>query len=109
MVDWARSWSPGRKPLLLYGKVFDRLVPVENPEAAEMVKVYENTFRMINIALVNELAQACDKLGLDVWGIIDAAATKPFGFMKFTPGPGLGGHCIPVDPYYLVAGPRQKG
>jgi UDP-N-acetyl-D-glucosamine dehydrogenase len=87
--------------LLLYGKVFDTLVPVENPEAAEMVKVYENTFRMINIALVNELAQACDKLGLDVWGIIDAAATKPFGFMKFTPGPGLGGHCIPLDPHYL--------
>jgi UDP-N-acetyl-D-glucosamine dehydrogenase len=87
--------------LLLYGKVFDKLVPVENPEAAEMVKVYENTFRMINIALVNELAQACDKLGLDVWGIIDAAATKPFGFMKFTPGPGLGGHCIPLDPHYL--------
>jgi UDP-N-acetyl-D-glucosamine dehydrogenase len=87
--------------LLLYGKVFDKLVPVENPEAAEMVKVYENTFRMINIALVNELAQACDKLGLDVWGIIEAAATKPFGFMKFTPGPGLGGHCIPLDPHYL--------
>ena len=77
------------------------MVPVESPEAAELVKVYENTFRLINIALVNELAQACDKLGLDVWGIIDAAATKPFGFMKFTPGPGLGGHCIPLDPHYL--------
>ena len=87
--------------LLLYGKVFEKLVPVESPEAAELVKVYENTFRMINIALVNELAQACDKLGLDVWGVIDAAATKPFGFMKFTPGPGLGGHCIPLDPHYL--------
>ncbi len=86
---------------LLYGKVFDTLVPVESTEAAELVKVYENTFRMINIALVNELAQACDKLGLDVWGVIDAAATKPFGFMKFTPGPGLGGHCIPLDPHYL--------
>jgi UDP-N-acetyl-D-glucosamine dehydrogenase len=85
----------------LYGRVFDKLVPVECPEAAELVKVYENTFRLINIALVNELAQACDKLGLDVWGIIDAAATKPFGFMKFTPGPGLGGHCIPLDPHYL--------
>jgi UDP-N-acetyl-D-glucosamine dehydrogenase len=85
----------------LYGKVFDKMVPVESPEAAELVKVYENTFRMINIALVNELAQACDKLGLDVWGVIDAAATKPFGFMKFTPGPGLGGHCIPLDPHYL--------
>jgi UDP-N-acetyl-D-glucosamine dehydrogenase len=87
--------------LMLYGKVFDKMVPVESPEAAELVKVYENTFRMINIALVNELAQACDKLGLDVWGVIDAAATKPFGFMKFTPGPGLGGHCIPLDPHYL--------
>jgi UDP-N-acetyl-D-glucosamine dehydrogenase len=87
--------------LALYGRVFDKMVPVENPEAAELVKVYENTFRLINIALVNELAQACDKLGLDVWGIIDAAATKPFGFMKFTPGPGLGGHCIPLDPHYL--------
>jgi UDP-N-acetyl-D-glucosamine dehydrogenase len=65
------------------------------------VKVYENTFRMINIALANELAQACDVLGVDVWGVIDAAATKPFGFMKFTPGPGLGGHCIPLDPHYL--------
>ncbi len=85
----------------IYGKVFDTLVPVESPEAAELVKVYENTFRMINIALANELAQACDKLGLDVWGVIEAAATKPFGFMKFTPGPGLGGHCIPLDPHYL--------
>jgi UDP-N-acetyl-D-glucosamine dehydrogenase len=87
--------------MALYAKVFDTLVPVESPEAAELVKVYENTFRMINIALANELAQACDKLGLDVWGVIEAAATKPFGFMKFTPGPGLGGHCIPLDPHYL--------
>jgi UDP-N-acetyl-D-glucosamine dehydrogenase len=87
--------------MALYGKVFDTLVPVESPEAAELVKVYENTFRMINIALANELAQACEKLGLDVWGVIEAAATKPFGFMKFTPGPGLGGHCIPLDPHYL--------
>ncbi|MEO8636449.1 MAG: nucleotide sugar dehydrogenase [Gemmatimonadales bacterium] len=87
--------------LALYGKVFDTMVPVQSPEAAELVKVYENTFRMINIALANELAQACDKLGLDVWGVIEAAATKPFGFMKFTPGPGLGGHCIPLDPHYL--------
>jgi len=86
---------------LFYAKVFDRLVPVESAEAAELVKVYENTFRMINIALANELAQVCDKLGVDVWNVIDAAATKPFGFMKFTPGPGLGGHCIPLDPHYL--------
>jgi UDP-N-acetyl-D-glucosamine dehydrogenase len=87
--------------LALYGRVFDTMVPVESPEAAELVKVYENTFRLINIALANELAQACEKLGLDVWGVIEAAATKPFGFMKFTPGPGLGGHCIPLDPHYL--------
>jgi UDP-N-acetyl-D-glucosamine dehydrogenase len=88
--------------LAFYAKVFDTMVPVESAEAAELVKVYENTFRMINIALANELAQACEKLGLDVWGVIDAAATKPFGFMKFTPGPGLGGHCIPLDPHYLA-------
>ncbi|HWK88505.1 MAG TPA: nucleotide sugar dehydrogenase, partial [Longimicrobium sp.] len=87
--------------LALYGRVFDTMVPVESAEAAELVKVYENTFRMINIALANELAQACDVLGVDVWGVIEAAATKPFGFMKFTPGPGLGGHCIPLDPHYL--------
>jgi UDP-N-acetyl-D-glucosamine dehydrogenase len=88
--------------LALYSTIFDRMVPVESAEAAELVKVYENTFRMINIALANELAQACEKLGIDVWGVIDAAATKPFGFMKFTPGPGLGGHCIPLDPHYLA-------
>jgi UDP-N-acetyl-D-glucosamine dehydrogenase len=87
--------------LALYSRVFDAMVPVESAEAAELTKVYENTFRMINIALANELAQACDVLGVDVWGVIEAAATKPFGFMKFTPGPGLGGHCIPLDPHYL--------
>ncbi len=87
--------------LALYGRVFDQMVPVESAEAAELVKVYENTFRMINIALANELAQACDKLNVDVWEVIEAASTKPFGFMKFTPGPGLGGHCIPLDPHYL--------
>jgi UDP-N-acetyl-D-glucosamine dehydrogenase len=86
----------------LYSRVFDTVVPVESVEAAELVKVYENTFRMINIALVNELAQMCDRLGVDVWGVLEAAATKPFGFMKFTPGPGLGGHCIPLDPHYLT-------
>jgi UDP-N-acetyl-D-glucosamine dehydrogenase len=85
----------------LYSRVFDTLVPVESAEAAELVKVYENTFRMINIALVNELAQVCERLDVDVWNVVDAAATKPFGFMKFTPGPGLGGHCIPLDPHYL--------
>ena len=79
----------------LYETIFDTIVPVESARAAELVKVYENTFRMINIALANEIAQACDKLDINVWDVIDAAATKPFGFMKFTPGPGLGGHCIP--------------
>ncbi len=87
--------------MALYERVFDRMVLVESAEAAELTKVYENTFRMINIALANEIAQACDVLGVDVWGVIEAAATKPFGFMKFTPGPGLGGHCIPLDPHYL--------
>jgi len=87
--------------MALYGRVFDTLVPVQSAEAAELTKVYENTFRMINIALANELAQACEKLGVDVWDVIEAAGTKPFGFMKFTPGPGLGGHCIPLDPHYL--------
>lgn len=86
----------------LYERVFDTLVPVSSTEAAELTKVYENTFRLVNIALANELAQACEKLDVDVWEVIDAAATKPFGFMKFTPGPGLGGHCIPLDPHYLA-------
>jgi UDP-N-acetyl-D-glucosamine dehydrogenase len=90
-----------RTGLAFYGSIFDQLVPVASTEAAELVKVYENTFRMINIALANELAQMCDVLGVDVWEVIEAAATKPFGFMKFTPGPGLGGHCIPLDPHYL--------
>ncbi len=90
-----------RAGIALYSAVFETMVPVESAEAAELVKVYENTFRMINIALANELAQACERLGVDVWGVIEAAATKPFGFMKFTPGPGLGGHCIPLDPHYL--------
>ncbi|MFQ6047179.1 MAG: nucleotide sugar dehydrogenase, partial [Gemmatimonadales bacterium] len=91
-----------RVVLALYEPVFDRLVPVSSPEAAELVKLLENTFRAINIGLVNEMAIVCDKLGVDVWEVIEAAATKPFGFMKFTPGPGLGGHCIPVDPHYLA-------
>ncbi len=89
------------KGIELYRSVFDKVVPVQNTEAAELIKVYENTFRMINIALANELSQICDKLNLNVWEVIDAAATKPFGFMKFLPGPGLGGHCIPLDPHYL--------
>ena len=85
----------------LYGGAMDTLVPVSSTEAAELVKILENTFRSVNIGLVNEVLLMCDKLGLDAWEVIDAAATKPFGFMKFTPGPGLGGHCIPIDPLYL--------
>jgi UDP-N-acetyl-D-glucosamine dehydrogenase len=84
-----------------YGQALETIVPVSSTEAAEMSKLLENTFRMINIGMVNELAIMCERLGVDVWEIIDAAATKPFGFMKFTPGPGLGGHCIPIDPLYL--------
>lgn len=87
---------------LLYEAIIDTVVPVSSPEAAETVKLLENTFRSINIGLVNEVAIMCEKLGVDVWEVIDAAATKPFGFMKFTPGPGLGGHCIPIDPHYLA-------
>ena len=85
----------------LYGQAIQTVVPVSSTQAAEMVKLLENTFRAVNIALVNETAIMCDKLGLDVWEVIEAAATKPYGFMKFTPGPGVGGHCIPLDPYYL--------
>ena len=84
-----------------YGQALDTVIPVSSVEVAEMAKLLENTFRMINIGLVNEMAIMCDRLGIDVWEVIDAAATKPFGFMKFTPGPGLGGHCIPIDPLYL--------
>jgi UDP-N-acetyl-D-glucosamine dehydrogenase len=84
-----------------YAQALQKVVSVSSAEVAEMAKLLENTFRMINIGLVNELAIMCDRLGVDVWEVIDAAATKPFGFMKFTPGPGLGGHCIPIDPLYL--------
>lgn len=85
----------------LYSTIIDQVVTVSSTEAAELVKLLENTFRSVNIALANEMAVVCDKLGVDVWEVIEAAATKPFGFMRFTPGPGLGGHCIPVDPHYL--------
>src|SRR4029077_3043014 len=85
----------------LYEQAIDRIVPVSSTDAAEMVKLLENTFRAVNIGLVNEVAIMCKKLGLDTWEVIDAAATKPFGFMPFWPGPGLGGHCIPIDPLYL--------
>jgi UDP-N-acetyl-D-glucosamine dehydrogenase len=87
--------------LALYGTIIEEPVPVSSTAAAEMVKLLENTFRAVNIGLVNEIALICDKLNLDVWEIVEAAATKPYGFMPFYPGPGLGGHCIPVDPHYL--------
>jgi UDP-N-acetyl-D-glucosamine dehydrogenase len=86
----------------LYGACIDTMVPVTSTETAELVKLLENTFRSVNIGMVNEMAIVCDKLGVDVWEVIEAAATKPFGFMKFTPGPGIGGHCIPLDPHYLA-------
>ncbi len=85
-----------------YASTIDTIVPVSSPEAAELVKLLENTFRSVNIGLVNEMAIVCERLGVDVWEVIDAAGTKPFGFMKFTPGPGIGGHCIPLDPHYLA-------
>jgi UDP-N-acetyl-D-glucosamine dehydrogenase len=85
----------------LYGSAIEQIVPISSTQAAEMVKLLENTFRAVNIALVNEVAIMCDKLDIDVWEVIEAAATKPYGFMKFTPGPGVGGHCIPLDPFYL--------
>lgn len=86
----------------LYGSVIGKVVPVSSTEVAELAKLLENIFRCVNIALVNELKMLCDRMGLDVWEVIDAAATKPFGFMPFYPGPGLGGHCIPIDPFYLT-------
>jgi UDP-N-acetyl-D-glucosamine dehydrogenase len=88
--------------MALYQPAIDTLVPVSTTEAAELVKLLENTFRSVNIGLVNEMAIVCDKLGVNVWEVIEAASTKPFGFMKFLPGPGLGGHCIPIDPHYLA-------
>lgn len=90
-----------RRAVKYYGRVFENVVAVSSTKCAEMVKLLENTFRSVNIGMVNEMALMCDKLGLDVWEVIDAAATKPFGFMPFYPGPGLGGHCIPIDPHYL--------
>ena len=92
---------------LLYRQVADMVVPLSSPEVAEMTKVFENVFRSVNIALVNELAQLCEKMGISVWEVIDAASSKPFGYMPFYPGPGIGGHCIPLDPYYLASKARE--
>ena len=94
---------------LLYSQVVSTVVPVSSTRVAEMVKLLENTFRAVNIGMVNELAQMCHKLDIDMWEVIEAAKTKPFGFMPFYPGPGLGGHCIPIDPYYLSWKARQSG
>jgi UDP-N-acetyl-D-glucosamine dehydrogenase len=91
----------GERAAALLSHINDKVVSVSSPDAAEMAKLLENVFRNVNIAFVNQLALLCERMDLDVWEVIDAAATKPFGFMRFTPGPGVGGHCIPVDPYYL--------
>ncbi|MCB9652577.1 MAG: nucleotide sugar dehydrogenase [Deltaproteobacteria bacterium] len=91
----------------VYGTIIERVVPVSGLKAAELCKIFENTFRAVNIALVNELKLMCQRMGIDVWEVIDAAATKPFGFMPFYPGPGLGGHCIPIDPFYLTWKARE--
>src|SRR5687767_11479243 len=93
----------------LYATAIDTIVPVSSTQVAEMVKLLENTFRAVNIGLVNELALMCDRMNINVWEIIEAAATKPFGFMPFYPGPGLGGHCIPIDPFYLSWKAKQSG
>lgn len=116
-TDWTTATTPKviggltpectRRAMDLYGMACETLVPVNGPEVAELTKLLENIFRSVNIALVNELAILCDKMGIDVWDVIDAAATKPFGFMPFRPGPGLGGHCIPIDPFYLTWKARE--
>ena len=98
-----------RRAAELYGAAIGTVHTVSSPEAAELTKLLENIFRSVNIALVNELAQLCDRMGIDVWEVVDAAATKPFGFMSFKPGPGLGGHCIPIDPFYLTWKAREFG
>jgi UDP-N-acetyl-D-glucosamine dehydrogenase len=91
----------------VYGKVCDHIVRVSTPEIAEMAKLLENIFRSVNIALVNEMAILADRMGIDIWEVVDAAATKPYGFMRFDPGPGMGGHCLPVDPFYLTWKARE--
>ncbi|HEV2593129.1 MAG TPA: nucleotide sugar dehydrogenase [Gaiellaceae bacterium] len=116
-VDWTTQTTPKvvgginaastKAAADLYRSVLDNVHPVSSTEAAELTKLLENIFRSVNIALVNELAQLCDRMDIDVWEVVDAAATKPFGFMSFKPGPGLGGHCIPLDPYYLAWKARE--
>jgi UDP-N-acetyl-D-glucosamine dehydrogenase len=116
-VDWTTATTPKviggltpectRRAMDIYGMACTSLVPVSSPEVAELTKLLENIFRSVNIALVNELAMLCDRMDIDVWDVIDAAATKPFGFMPFRPGPGLGGHCIPIDPFYLTWKARE--
>jgi UDP-N-acetyl-D-glucosamine dehydrogenase len=115
--DWTTTSTPKivgglteactQRAVDLYKTALDTVLPVSSPEAAELTKLLENIFRSVNIALVNELAQLCERMDLDIWEIVDAAATKPFGFMRFDPGPGLGGHCLPVDPFYLSWKARQ--
>jgi UDP-N-acetyl-D-glucosamine dehydrogenase len=96
-----------RRAVELYSLICDEVVEVSSPEVAELTKLLENIFRSVNIALVNELAQLCDRMGIDVWEVVDAAGTKPFGFMRFEPGPGMGGHCLPIDPFYLAFKARE--
>jgi UDP-N-acetyl-D-glucosamine dehydrogenase len=96
-----------RRAVELYSEVCDHIVEVSTPEVAELEKLLENIFRSVNIALVNELAILCDRMGIDVWEVVEAAATKPYGFMRFEPGPGMGGHCLPVDPFYLAWRARE--
>src|SRR5215208_777287 len=95
------------RAVAVYGEVCDQVLPVSTPEVAELAKLTENIFRSVNIALVNELAMLADRMGIDIWEVVDAAATKPFGFMRFDPGPGMGGHCLPVDPFYLAWKARE--
>ena len=117
--DWTTKTTPKvlggitpectRRAAELYRRAVDTVHEVTSPEAAELTKLLENIFRSVNIALVNELAILCDRMGIDIWEVVDAAATKPFGYMRFSPGPGLGGHCIPIDPFYLSWKAREFG
>src|SRR5438874_250211 len=117
--DWTTKTTPkvlggitpecSRRAAEIYRKAIDTVHELSSPEAAELTKLLENIFRSVNIALVNELAILCDRMGIDIWEVVDAAATKPFGYMRFSPGPGLGGHCIPVDPFYLTWKAREFG